>query len=266
MIQNPVAIEVAGIRWSPNGRDVLRSIDLAFEPGRVHVLAGPNGAGKTSLFKVLVGTIAPDAGAVVIGGRPLQALDPVARASLVAAHLDLPHDAFGFTVRELVAMGRHPHVARHGRWTSADDEAVAEALGAFDLTGLVDARWAVLSAGQQQRVGLARTLAQGTPVLLLDEPLARLDPLHVEKVLGRLRTLADAGHTVVAVIHEPELAARVADRLVLMRDGGVVADGPPRTILTPATMAGVWGVRARIVEVVDDDGRTREVIVTTGVI
>ena len=149
-----------------------------------------------------------------------------------------------FTVREVVALGRTPHVAWTGRLGARDRAAVDAALAATDLAAFADRSARRLSGGEQQRVQLAQALAQDTPALLLDEPTAHLDVRHQIDLLGRVRALADGGRTVVAALHDLERAAAFAGRMLVLSRGRLVADGPPEAVLTETLLADVFGVRA----------------------
>ena len=225
------------------GRDVLTGVTLRIEPGEAVALVGPNGAGKTTLLRMLAGLV-PHTGEVRLDGWPVRRMDARERArrvALVRQQTALPVD---FTVREVVEMGRAPHVAWAGRLGAADRAAVDAALAAADLGGLAGRSVRQLSGGEQQRVGLAQALAQDTPVLLLDEPTAHLDVRHQMEMLGRARALADSGRTVVAALHDLDRAVAFAGRLVVLSAGRIAADGPPGAVLTEALLAAVFGVRA----------------------
>jgi len=216
---------------------LLDAVSLALAPGELVAVAGPNGAGKTTLLRVLEGDLVPAAGAVLLDGRPLRAHRP---RDLARRRAVLPQDtrlAFPFTVAEVVRMGRWPWPPSPSR----DHAAVAAALAACDVTHLADRRVPTLSGGERTRVALARVLAQDTAVLLLDEPTAALDLRHQRAVLAAARARADAGRAVLAVLHDLNLAAAHADRVVLLDAGRVVADGPPAAVLTADRLTALYG-------------------------
>jgi iron complex transport system ATP-binding protein len=200
-------------------RMVLQGVGLRVAAGELVALCGPNGAGKTTLLRALAGLLPPAAGHVV---RP-----PARRMAYVA---QAERCAWGLTLAQVVALGRLPH-------GDADAAAVAGALAAFDLGDLAGARVDRVSGGQARRALLARAFATRPDVLLLDEPVADLDPWWQHAVLARLRQAARDGAAVVAVLHAVELAAAFADRLVVLAGGRVTADGPPARILPAAAEA-----------------------------
>ena len=224
---------------------VLDNISATFTRGRVTAILGPNGAGKSSLLSCLTGIRLPDSGSVTLSGTPRGQLD---RRDLARRIGFLPQTAdihWDVNVATLVALGRFPH---RGRWgsTPEDDAAVAAAMAATDTTMFADRIVNTLSGGERGRALLARVLA-GTPEwLLADEPLASLDPAHQLDVLDSLRAIAAAGAGVITVLHDLNQAARVADEILLMRAGQVIAHGPPGEVLTPDLIAKTYGVTAHI--------------------
>lgn len=233
------------------GRPVFSNLSLTLQPGEVVAIIGPNGAGKTTLLRILAGLLLPAAGAVALGGRDLHGLPARARARAIGVMLEAPDATFGFTARELVLLGRFPHLGRMGYASQADLARAEQALLAVELSAHADRPYPTLSSGERQRVAIARLLCQDPDVLLLDEPTSRLDPAHALALGARLRDLARAGKTVVATMHDLDLAARLASRVVVLAEGALIADGPPGDVLTPELIARVWSVRARRV----DDGR-----------
>lgn len=217
----------------PRGRaPALRDVSFALRPGELVIVLGPNGAGKSTLVRVLAGVLAPAAGEVRIGGDDARGLDRSAIARRVAVVPQETDVAFGFTVREVVAMGRAPHQTGWMRATSEDEQAVGDAVGALDLGSLADRPVQELSGGEKRRVAVARALAQATPALLLDEPTAALDVHHQIALFDRLVAGTAGGLACLVVMHDLNLAAQYATRIVLMRAGAVVADGPIDQVLT----------------------------------
>ncbi len=245
-VTHEVTLEVRGLHLAyASSATVLRGLDATFAPGLVHVIAGPNGAGKTTLLHALCGLLRPTAGSVqarsVSGAADLCALDPVSRGRLIAAHLELPRDALGFTVTDLVAMGRH---GLTGEGAEVNARAVAAALDHFELGPVAPRQVSQLSTGQQQRTSLARTWVRDTPIVLLDEPASHLDLRHTVALAAAMRQAAAAGRTVIAVLHDLTLVARLADRVLLLSDGQALVAGPPAEVLTPTAIRAVWGVEA----------------------
>jgi iron complex transport system ATP-binding protein len=224
---------------------VLDTVSMAFARGRVTVVLGPNGAGKSSLLDCLAGLRLPDAGTVRLDGIAIAALDRRTRAQRIGL---LPQSAdvhWNIDVATLVGLGRFPHQGRWGE-TPADREAVARAMTATDVTAYATRGVNHLSGGERGRVLLARVLAGEPEWLLADEPLASLDPAHQLDVLDRLRGIAADGAGVIVVLHDLNQAARVADDILMLRAGKVVAFGPASDVLTEARIAETYGVATHI--------------------
>jgi ABC-type cobalamin/Fe3+-siderophores transport system ATPase subunit len=222
---------------------VLPELALAIPDGEITAIVGPNGCGKSTLLRALARVLAPVFGAVLLDGEPIHRLPSRAVARQVGL---LPQSNVvpeQLTVAELVARGRYPHRGSFGRWTREDQAAVDDALGATGTDELRNRLVDELSGGQRQRAWVAMVLAQQTPILLLDEPTTFLDLAHRLEVLRLLRTLNDSrGVTVVMVLHDLDEASRYADHLVAMREGQVVAEGPPREVVTPDLVQQIFGV------------------------
>ncbi len=240
-----VGIERRGGAGVP-ARRVLDSVDFEVVAGQVVALVGPNGAGKSTLLAALAGELPPTDGTVELDGRSLEHWTPLDMARRRAVLPQSHTVGFPFTAREVVAMGRAPWVrtvrAEH------DEQAVDAALAAADVTHLSARSFPTLSGGERARVALARVLAQDTDTLLLDEPTAALDLGHQEAVLRLAAERAAAGSAVVVVLHDLGLAAAYADRVAVLEDGRVAADGPPREVLTGDLLSRVY---QHPVEVID---------------
>jgi iron complex transport system ATP-binding protein len=255
-VTTAVATPLASLRdvqfsYARHGReplDVLRGVDLELQAGELVALLGANGSGKTTLLRLLSGALHAGAGAVMVAGRPVGEWPRLALAQRVAVlpqHMELPE---GFRVAELVAMGRAPHARRLFGSTAEDELAVERALRDADAVDLADRYPHELSGGERQRVLVAMALAQEPQLLLLDEPTLHLDLAHQVSLLQRLRRLhAQRGLTVLAVLHDVNLAAAFAPRVVLLDGGRVAADGAPDDVLTPEALAQVFGVRMEAV-------------------
>jgi iron complex transport system ATP-binding protein len=228
------------------GREVLRGVSLTLRAGELVALCGPNGAGKSTLLRVLLGLHAPRAGAVELGGAPVTSLGrrEIARRAALLPQESPPE--VPLTVREVVALGRLPHLGRFEPERAEDLRAVDAALAATDTTAFADRPMTELSGGERHRVHLARALAQGAPVLLLDEPIAGLDLAHQLQALALLRATVDEGRGAIVALHELSLAARACDRILLLAEGAVAADAPPADVLTPEMLERVFGVRAEV--------------------
>jgi len=204
---------------------------------------GPNGAGKTTLLRAVAG-LAPYDGRITVAGQDLATLAPAARARLMAYLPQRRDVAWGLAARDVVALGRLPHLGVGRRESDADRAAIAAAMTAADVAALADRPVDRLSGGERARVLLARALAQAAPLLLADEPTAALDPFHQLQVMEVLRAEAEAGRAVVAVLHDLALAARFAHRVALLSDGRLAAVGSPEEVLTEDRLAAVYRVTA----------------------
>jgi iron complex transport system ATP-binding protein len=234
-------------RYPEARADALRGIDLEVAPGRTTAVLGPNGSGKSTLLRVLLGLHAPTEGSVAFGGRELAAWGREALAREIGVVPQGEEAAFPMTVRELVAMGRYPHLGPWRGERDADRRAVAAAMERADVAQFAARPLGTLSGGERQRARLARALAQEAPTLALDEPTASLDVAHEMTIFELLRELARAGRTVLLVTHNLNLAARYADRLVLLDAGRVAAEGVPGEVLTRAIVERVYGWPVEVV-------------------
>ena len=210
----------------------LRDLSLALEPGELVAVLGPNGAGKSTLVRVLAGVLVATTGQVRVGGDDVHELDRAAIARRVAVVPQETDVAFGFTVREVIAMGRAPHQTGWMSATGEDERATNDAIAAMDLGALAARPVQELSGGEKRRVAIARALAQTTPALLLDEPTSALDVRHQIALFDRLVLETTRGLACLVVMHDLNLAAQYATRVVLMRDGAIVADGAIDEVLT----------------------------------
>ncbi|MCP5397259.1 MAG: ABC transporter ATP-binding protein [Sphingomonadaceae bacterium] len=216
----------------------LSGVSAALEPGQITAICGPNGAGKSSLLSCLAALLVPDAGVVELDGAPLAAMPPRLRAQKIGYLPQQGEVAWDVAVRSLVALGRLPH---------GDDgaEAIERALNALDLQALADRPVSRLSGGEKARALLARVLAGEPAWILADEPLAALDLAHQLKLLAHLRHAAEGGAGVVLVLHDLALAMNHADRVLVLDNGAVAADGAPEEALSAEVIQRVWGVSAQ---------------------
>lgn len=246
-------LTATGVGVRAGGRWILRDVSAELRPGQLAVVLGPNGAGKSTLLGLLAGERRPTAGAVRFAGRPLEHWPLLALAKRRAV---LPQSStlqFQFTVEEVVALGRNPF---HGTAGAVSDRAaVRAAMVETEIADLRERLVPTLSGGERQRVHLARCLAQlsapiddsGPKALLLDEPTAGLDPAHQHRMMATARRFARAGGLAVAVVHDLNLAAQYADRLLILQGGRLVFDGPPAAGLTAARLATVFRIDAMVI-------------------
>ncbi|TQK19427.1 iron complex transport system ATP-binding protein [Microbacterium sp. SLBN-154] len=238
-----------GLTLSFGERTIVSGLDLVVPPGQVTAIIGANGCGKSTLLRALSRLIAPRAGQVVLDGTALHRRGSKEVARMLGLLPQSPVAPEGIAVADLVGRGRHPHQRPLARWSAHDDEVVARALEATGTSDLADRPIDELSGGQRQRVWIAMALAQETDILLLDEPTTFLDVAHQIEVLDLLTDLnRDRGTTIVMVLHDMNLAARYADHLFALRDGHVVAEGPPRDILTRELIAEVFDLDAVVID------------------
>ena len=225
-------------------RTALRCDALALNAGELTAIVGPNGAGKSTLIKTLAGLLRPAKGDVRLEGVALERSADRERARRIAY---LPADsrlAWPMIARRVVELGRYPFLKPLSRPSETDDEAVDAAIEQAGATGLTDRRFDELSSGEKARILLARALATRADTLLLDEPSAALDPRHQLAVMDILKTEADRGVCVVFAGHSLEWVSRYADRVLVIDQGQVVADGRPDAALSPATLRDVFGLEA----------------------
>lgn len=237
-----------GLHWSlrdvsyrPDGasRDTVDRVTLEIAPRAMTALLGPNGAGKTTLLRMILGVIAPTRGTIAFGDRPIAEWERREFARAVGVVAQSEADPL-FSVREIVAMGRYPHLGPWQRERNLDREAIDRAMERCDVHHFAD-RWiTTLSGGEQQRVRLARALAQEPSVLVLDEPTTSLDIRHEMTTFELLRGLRADGVTIVMATHNLNLAARFADELVLMHQGRMIAHGAPSEVITSAQLEAAY--------------------------
>jgi iron complex transport system ATP-binding protein len=231
---------------------VLDGVDLTVTRGEWVSIVGPNGAGKSTLLRFLTGAVS-GAGDLHLGGRPFGALTRRERALLVAMVPQSPVIPIGMRVLDYVLLGRTPHIRPLGVEGPHDMAAVHDALTHLDLLEFADREVTTLSGGERQRVLVARALAQGSPLVLLDEPTTALDVGHQQQVLELIDDLRRAHDlTVVTTMHDLTLAGQYAERLVLLDAGRVVVDGLAAEVLTEENLASYYGARVRIIQ---DGGR-----------
>ncbi|MWB98812.1 ABC transporter ATP-binding protein [Agromyces seonyuensis] len=237
-----------GLALGYDGRRIIQELDLVVPDGRVSVVVGPNACGKSTLLKGLARLTSPDGGTVSLDGRDLGRIPPRELARTLAVLPQQPIAPDGIRVWDLVARGRHPHQGWFRSRSAGDDAIVAEALSATSTLGIADRLVEELSGGQRQRVWIAMVLAQQADIVLLDEPTTFLDVTHQLEVLDLLTELnRTRGTTVVMVLHDLNLAARYADRLVVMNGGRIVAEGAPAEVLTADLVERAFSLPSQVV-------------------
>jgi len=231
-------------------KEIVREASLVLNAGELVALVGPNGAGKTTLMRALAGLI-PALGSIMLQGKPLSSLTPRERAHAIA-YLPQGHIFhWPMSVESIVMLGRAPHGDAFSGASPDDRAAVAQAMATTETQIFAERAVTTLSGGEKARVALARALATQAPMLLADEPTAALDPRHQLVVMELLRSAARAGNAILAIMHDLTLAARFADRVLVMNDGRIVADGTPAEALAPERLAAVFGIEAATVAIGD---------------
>ncbi|WP_053607663.1 ABC transporter ATP-binding protein [Streptomyces sp. MMG1522] len=247
-VKDVARLAARGVTVGYGDRTVIDGLDVTIPPGVITTIIGPNGCGKSTLLRTLSRLLRPTGGTVVLDGEDIGRL----RTRDVAKKLGLlpqaPVAPDGLTVADLVARGRHPHQSWLRQWSSDDADVVRRALAMTGVADLAERPVDSLSGGQRQRVWISMTLAQGTDLLLLDEPTTYLDLAHAIDVLDLVDDLHESGRTVVMVLHDLNLATRYSDHLVVMRAGAVLAQGHPGDVITAELLHEAFGLRARVVE------------------
>ncbi|MEV5650711.1 ABC transporter ATP-binding protein [Nocardia sp. NPDC052254] len=244
------------------GRVIVDGLSVDIAPGLVTTIIGPNGCGKSTLLRGLGRLLRPTAGRVLLDGKAIATMKTRDVARVVGMLPQTPVAPEGLTVADLVARGRHPHQSWLRQWSTDDETEVAHALAQTGVSDLADRTLDELSGGQRQRAWISMALAQGTDILLLDEPTTYLDLAHSLEVLDLVDRLhEDLGRTVVMVLHDLNLAIRYSDHLIVMREGRIVAAGAPGEVIDTELLDTVFGLRA---EVHTDPVSQRPMIVPIG--
>ena len=248
------AVDVRHVSVDIGDAQLVRDVTLNFAAGQWHTIVGPNGAGKTTLVETIAGVRRPTRGAVEVSGTSIHAATERLRAQTVAFVPQHPIVPAGMQVRDYVGLGRTAYRSLLRGPSTRDHEIVSEVLNRLDIERFADRDVATLSGGERQRMVLARALAQHTMVVVLDEPITGLDIRHQVDLLEVLRReVEECGLTVIATLHDLTLAAQFADRLVLLADGQVRAEGTPHDVLRTVELADCYGVALQVVNVGGSD-------------
>ncbi|MDR2054863.1 MAG: ABC transporter ATP-binding protein [Desulfovibrio sp.] len=240
-------LDVANLSAGYGGKRILHDISLAAGAGECVAVLGRNGSGKTTLLRAVSGVLRADKGEIFLRGKPVYGLAPRHRARLcavVAQREDIPA---GLTAREMVLLGRYPWLPWLGTYGRKDHDAAHAALRAVDALALAGRELSSLSGGERQRVLLARALAQESPVLLLDEPTANLDPARMTELLDLLESRRASGSLIIMALHDCNLAALYATRLVGVREGRVLFDGPVAEMFTESRLSALYDAPLRVI-------------------
>lgn len=230
------------------GRKVLDGVSLDLQPGELVGLLGPNASGKTTLLRSLANLIEPIHGEVLLDDEAIAGLTPRDRARRLAYLEQGASSEWPIPVARLVALGRAPHLGVWGYPTAEDEAVVTRVLERCEVAHLAGRPSTALSGGERARVMLARALATSAPVLLADEPVSHLDPYHQLRIMAVIRSHADEGGSGIAALHDLTLATRFCDRIILLLNGKIAAEGPPTEILTAECLARVFSIDATLVD------------------
>lgn len=258
----PSRLVAEGVTLGYGDRTVVDGLDLSVHTGVVTTVIGPNGCGKSTLLRALGRLLKPKSGTVTLDGKSIGRMRTKDVARTLGMLPQAPVAPEGLTVGDLVARGRHPHQSWIRQWSADDESEVAEALALTGVADLADRPVDQLSGGQRQRAWISMALAQGTDILLLDEPTTYLDLAHSIEVLDLVdRMHAELGRTVVMVLHDLNLAVRYSDQLIVMSEGAIVASGHPQDIISEELLLEVFGLEA---SVIPDPVSDRPLIVPIG--
>lgn len=241
-----VELCASGLGMTAGDAALLRDVSMHVRGGELLAIIGENGSGKTTLMRALAGYSRPGSGRVLLDGQDVHAMPAALRGQSIGWLPQTPPPAWPGIVRDAIAVGRYAHGGLPGRLRDADLAAIDDALARCDLLRFGHAPITQLSGGELARVHLARTIVGQAPVLLVDEPVAALDPRHRIGVMRMLRDLADSGRAVVAILHDLTLVGRYATRILALRSGEVWAQGTPAEVLTTARIRELFDVEARV--------------------
>jgi iron complex transport system ATP-binding protein len=236
-------LEVQGLCWGVDGRDILHDIQMSVDSGAMVGLIGPNGSGKSSLLRCVYRALKPRAGSIAIDGDDLWSISSKEAARRIAVVLQETPSEFDFTAYEIVSMGRNPHKQMFDRANEQDNKIIEDALDRVGMTGFDDRNFATLSGGEKQRILIARSLSQQASFLLLDEPTNHLDIRYQLEIMNLVKEL---GLSTLAALHDLNIATEYCDKIYVIDDGRIVASGPPSEVLEPPLIKQVFGVGASV--------------------
>ncbi len=247
-----IVLENLTFAYRQGGNEVLQGISLEIREGTITAILGPNGSGKTTLLNLLLGWLTPRAGSIRVAGKPHRSYSRRAMSRIVGLVPQDEHATFDLTVTEYVLLGRAPYLEFLEMPRKNDRELASRALEAAGLTALRERPISSLSSGERQLATVARALAQEPRILLLDEPLSHLDLGNTRRILQILASSKKRGETIILTTHDPNIAASVADSVILLKEGRLLAFGPASSVLSPENLSLTYGVE---VEVINVNGR-----------
>ncbi|HOM01469.1 MAG TPA: heme ABC transporter ATP-binding protein [Acetivibrio sp.] len=247
------SIEVKNIEISFGDFNVLKGISLKMEKGRFYGILGPNGSGKTTLLRSMAKALRPQKGAIFVDGEDISRMKARELSKKIACLYQSTGVSCDYPVMDVVLMGRYPYVKRFQTESAKDREIAKKAMIASNVWHLKDRRINEISGGERQRVFIARALVQETDIVLLDEPISHLDIQHQIEILELAGKMAQEGKTIIAVLHDLNLASMYCDHLIMLKDGTIVAQGEPQKVLTEEIVKKVYGVKPFIIDGVSGD-------------
>lgn len=250
-------IQALAVSFAYRDHQVLQAVTLDFRQGEVVSLLGPNGSGKTTLLKILLGLLRPDSGLVHFEDRLLQSYPRNQLAKRIAYVPQVHREAFAYTVAEVVLMGRMPYHGFFSTYSAQDREIAAAAMARLDLLGLQDRAYTEISGGERQLTLIARALAQGAKVFVMDEPVNGLDYGNQMRLLRDINELAKEGLTFIMTTHFPDHALMTADRVILFKEGRVIADGPPAATITQESLHTLYRIDVHVAAIPGHSGAGR---------
>lgn len=231
------------------GEPVLKNINVNFAVGKFHTILGPNGSGKTTLLKNIGRLLEASSGSIMLGNENMKSMKNKVLAKTVAIVPQYTSVEFDFSVHDIVMMGRTPYISRFSEETSCDEEIVRKAMESTNTWKLKDKNINAVSGGERQRVIVARAIAQETDIILLDEPISHLDIHHQIDILKNIRVMNQEKHkTIIAVLHDLNIAAAYSDNIILMHEGKIHGVGTPAEVLTPKAIKEVYGLNVNIIK------------------
>lgn len=239
---NQESVSLEELTVTIRGRTLVEAASLRLHAGELVALLGPNGAGKTSLLRAMLGLIEPSSGRILVHGKPLERLSTLERARTLAYVPQSSHLDTDLCVRDVVAMGRYAHRGEFAGLGPRDEAMIREVCAQTDVTHLLERAVRTLSGGERSRVLVARALATEAPIVLLDEPTTSLDVRHALRCLQHLRTLAERGKSLLLVTHDLQHAYEYADRVILMHEARIIAEGAAHEVLTSSRCRRTFGV------------------------
>ncbi|MBU0910113.1 MAG: ABC transporter ATP-binding protein [Proteobacteria bacterium] len=247
-------LEVKRAGFAYRGQEVLNDVSLAFQRGEVVTFLGPNGSGKTTLLKIMLGILQPKTGTVLFEGRALKTIPRRDFARQVAYVPQIHRESFAYKVEEVVLMGRMPYQSFFSAYSRKDRDIAAASMDRLDILDLRDRPYTEISGGERQLTLIARALAQGAGVFIMDEPVNGLDYGNQMRLLSGIKGLAAEGLTFIITTHFPDHALMTADRAILFKDGAVIADGPPAQTITREAIFALYRIDVNVVSM-NDSGK-----------